>query len=275
MFTRCKPLLGTLVEITVPEAAAGAVDGAFAVIAKVHARMSFHADDSDLALLRKAHPGMTVEVAPETVEVLRIALDFYRDSNGLFDVTIGRELVRSGFLPQPEGSIWSRHQGTSADIEIVDDYRVRCHKPMLIDLGGIAKGFAVDRAIEVLQAARVTEGLVNAGGDLRMFGVRKWTVGLRDSDGAVRTSIALADCAIASSSNFGNRRKRFGRLQTPHIGADRLPIAIPGRVSVISERCVFADALTKVAIAAPDAAEGMMKRYAGKILAEPCMGWAA
>lgn len=275
MFTRCRPFLGTLVEISVPEAAAGAVDGAFAAIAHVHARMSFHAGDSDLAALRQSRTGMTVEVAPETVEVLRVALGLYRDSNGLFDVTIGRELVRSGFLPRPEGPIPSCHPGTSADIEIVDDRRVRCHEAMLIDLGGIAKGFAVDRAVAALQTAGVVEGLVNAGGDLRMFGNREWDVQLRDGDGAVRTRIALTDCAIASSANFGNRRRRFGRLHTPHIGAGRAPVAVPGRVSVIADSCMIADALTKVAMAAPETAHEMIMLYGGHILAETSLGKAA
>lgn len=275
MLTRCKPLLGTLVEISVPEAAAGTVDRAFAAIADIHARMSFHAKDSDLAVLRQAPLGVTVEVAPETVKVLRVALDLYRDSNGLFDVTIGRELVRSGFLPRPKGPMWSRQPGTSADIEIIDDCRVRCHKAMLIDLGGIAKGFAVDRAVAALQAAGAMEGLVNAGGDLRMFGGRKWDVQLRDGDRALRTSVALVDCAIASSSNFGNRRRRIGRLHTPHIGAGREPVTTLGRVSVISASCVIADALTKVALACPETAREMIKHYGGYILPESEIGKAA
>ena len=141
MLTRCKPLLGTLVEISVPEAAAGTVDRAFAAIADIHARMSFHAKDSDLAVLRQAPLGVTVEVAPETVKVLRVALDLY--------------------LPRPEGPMWSRQPGTSADIEIIDDCRVRCHKAMLIDLGGIAKGFAVDRAVAALQAGVEKVSLVD------------------------------------------------------------------------------------------------------------------
>lgn len=275
MLTRCKPLLGTFVEITVPEAAAGSVDRAFAAIADVHARMSFHNEDSDLAALRNARCGLVVEVAPQTVEVLRIALDLYRDSNGLFDVTIGHELVRSGFLPRPEGTIPFARPGTSADIEIVDDCRVRCHKAMLIDLGGIAKGFAVDRAVAALKTAGVPEALVNAGGDLRMFGAREWNVQLRDGDGALGMTIALADCAIASSSNAGWRRRRIGRLRTPHIGRGRVAVAAPARVSVIAERCVIADALTKVAIAAPEIAHEMITRYGGRILRESDLGKAA
>lgn len=275
MLTRCQPLLGTLVEITVPEATAGAIDGAFAAIAQVQARMSFHAADSDLAMLRKARPGEALEVAPATIEVLRIALELYRETNGLFDVTVGRELVRGGFLPQPEGLRASLCSGTSADIEIIDERRVRCHQPMLIDLGGIAKGFAVDRAVAALQATGVSEGLVNAGGDLRMFGARDWTVGLRDGDGTVRERIALANCAIASSANMGSANRRSGRLRTPHIGAGRAAIAAPARVSVIAARCVIADALTKVAIAAPASAQRIAVSYGARILHETALGKAA
>lgn len=275
MLTRCQPLLGTLVEVTVPEASAGALGSAFAAIAQVQAHMSFHAADSDLALLRNSRPGEAVEVAPETIEVLRIALKLYRETKGLFDVTVGRELVRGGFLPQPEGLTAAHCSGTSADIEIVDERRVGCHKPMLIDLGGIAKGFAVDQAVAALQAAGVSEGLVNAGGDLRMFGARDWTVRLRDGDGTVRESIALADCAIASSANAASSHRRLGRLRTPHIGAGRAPVSVPTRVSIIADRCVIADALTKVAIAAPAVAHRIAAVYGARILREAALGRAA
>ena len=275
MLTRCKPLLGTLVEITVPESAAGAVDGAFASIADVHAIMSFHDEGSDLAALRRAPVGTSVRVAPATVEVLRVALDLHRESGGLFDVTIGRELVRAGFLPRPEGPLPSSHPGTSADIEIIDDCHVRCHRPMLIDLGGIAKGYAVDRAVAGLRTSGVGEGLVNAGGDMRMFGPREWQVQLRDGDGAVRSGIALADCAIASSANRNNRRRRWGRTQTPHIGVGRMPVITEGRISVIAERCIIADAMTKVVMADPATAQAVLVRYGARACAEAPLGWAA
>lgn len=146
---------------------------------------------------------------------------------------------------------------------------------MLIDLGGIAKGFAVDRAVAELQATGVSEGLVNAGGDLRVFGARDWTVGLRDGDGTVRERIVLADCAIASSANMGSTHRRLGRLRTPHIGAGRAPLAVPTRVSVIAPRCVIADALTKVAIAAPANAQRIAASYGARILREASLGKAA
>lgn len=231
--------------------------------------MSFHDEASDLARLRRARPGDLVEVAQETVAVLRIALELYRQSGGLFDITIGRELVRAEFLPRPAAYRPGRFPGSSADIEIVDDLHVRCHRAMLIDLGGIAKGFAVDRAVEALQFAGVPEGLVNAGGDLRMFGDREWGIQLRDADEAVRWQVKLANCAIASSANLANRRKWLGRVHTPHIGFSRVPVLANRRTSVMAELCVIADAMTKIAMADKGLANRLLPQYGGRLLTEP------
>lgn len=275
MLTRCRPLLGTFVEVTVPRCAASAIDTAFAAIDHVQQRTSFHYEASDLARLRRARPGDLVEVAPETVAVLRIAVELYRQSEGLFDVTIGRELVRAGFLPRPAAYRPGRFSGSAADIEIVDDRHVRCHRAVLIDLGGIAKGFAVDRAVEALQSAGVFEGLVNAGGDLRMFGDREWEIQLRDADETVRWQVMLADCAIASSANLVNRHKRLGRVHTPHIGFRRTSVLANKRTSVVAELCVIADAMTKIAIADRDLAKRLLPQYGGYLLTEPAVELAA
>ncbi|MFW1123225.1 FAD:protein FMN transferase, partial [Vibrio parahaemolyticus] len=79
-----------------------------------------------------------------------------------------------------------RYDGTGADITVIDARRVRLARRVLVDLGGIAKGHAVDRAVAAMIAAGAPCGLVNAGGDLRGFGAMDWAIGLRDADGAVR-----------------------------------------------------------------------------------------
>lgn len=265
MLTRCRPLLGTFVEISVPQDAAPALDAGFAAIARVHERMSFHEETSDLARLRRAKPGTTVEVAPETAEVLRLALDLHCQSGGLFDVTIGKELSQGGFLPRLPRSRFTRFSGDSRDIEIIGERQVRCWRPLLIDLGGIAKGYAVDQAVEALRASGAQQGLVNAGGDLRMFGSRTWDIAFRDADDGVREIVPFSNCAVASSANLLNRRRRFGRLRTPHIGIARKPVVHPRRVTVVANRCVIADAMTKVAMAAPLIAERLLAGHEGHL----------
>lgn len=269
MITRCRPLLGTFVEITAPEEAGPAIDLAFAVIRHVHERMSFHEPESDLARLRAAIPGELVGVDPETVEVLRLAIDFHEATDGLFEIAVGRELVQSGFLPRDGVDNLNHFLGNSHDIEIIDDRHVRFKRRLLIDLGGIAKGYAVDRAVETLIAAGVTHGLVNAGGDLRAFGDRDWPIRLRDADGAVRQEVRLRNGAIASSENLSTRRRYRHRICTPHFGRDRRPVLVNARVSVVAERCVVADAMTKIAMVDMGLAEAILTGHCGQVLRDP------
>lgn len=266
MITRCRPSLGTFVEISLPDGNEQAAEQAFAAIAHVHRRMSFHESGSDLARLRDATPGKQVKVDRETVAVLRMAIELHHATSGLFDVTIGRTLVRSGFLPRGETIRLDHFPGTTRDIEIVDTHHVRCHRPMLIDLGGIAKGHAVDRAVEVLRSCGVAEALVNAGGDLRAYGDRDWPVGLRDADGEVRYVVPARDCAIASSSNLDNRRRVRGRDESVHIGYGRKSVLADHRVTVVATTCIVADALTKVALADRVLAEQVAQQFDARLL---------
>lgn len=266
--TRCRPLLGTLVEITVPQEAHAAIGPAFDAIAHVQACMSFHEPDSDLARLREVRSGKTIRVTRETVAVLRIALTIFRASGGLFDVTIGRQLVSSRFLPRVGREHLSRYIGTSADISIVDDTHVQINRPVLIDLGGIAKGYAVDRAVETLMAQGVPMGLVNAGGDLRAFGDHEWPILLRDADDVLRFMLPVRDCAVASSANLLNRKRHRGLPHGPHIGFDRKPVLTDRRVSVLAEQCVIADAMTKVAMVDTDLADHILKAHNGYVMPE-------
>lgn len=272
MITRLRPLLGTFVEITVPQLATSAVDDAFAAISEVDQLMSFHSEASDLAKLRRAQAGVAVEISSKTVEVMRIALNLYRQTNGLFDVTVGQELVDSGILPRPPSARASTVCGSSAEIEIIDANHICCHRPQLIDLGGIAKGYAVDQAIAVLQSAGVPAALVNAGGDLRIYGARQWEIWLRDGDGSLREKLMLSNCAIASSANLKTRRRHFFRTYTPHIGHCRKSILYDGRITVETEHCVIADAMTKIAMADHDLACRLLAKFGGRIMVEKKIG---
>lgn len=269
MITRCRPLLGTFAEITVPEGHETAVNNAFSAIAHVHARMSFHQDDSDLALLRMASTGDVVLLDAETIEVLRLALDLHRDSEGLFDVTVGATLVRTGFLPRSGIGRLADYCGTSADLTIVDGRHVRVGRRVLVDLGGIAKGHAVDLAVDALQRMGVPEGLVNAGGDLRAFGDRDWPVALRDADDISRLSVPARNCAIASSANFGNRRRHRGLSHSPHIGWQGKAVLCDDRITVVAHSCAIADAMTKIAMADMQLAQRLLTNYGGYVLQSP------
>jgi thiamine biosynthesis lipoprotein len=272
---RCRPWLGTFVEIAAPAGMEAEVEAAFAAIARIHRSMSFHEETSDLARLRRAPAGSLVEVDVETVTVLRIAAMLHQRSGGLFDVAIGARLVATGFLPRPSGIALRTMVGTAGDIEIVDDSHVRCHRPLLIDLGGIAKGHAVDRAAAILAAAGAEQAIVNAGGDLCVVGETGQIIDLRDADGGMEGSVEIADAALASSSNRHLRRRHHGSEVAPHLGRDHGAVLAEQAVTVIAGRCIIADAMTKVALADHRLAAEMLAELGGEIVALPSRRLAA
>ena len=208
---RAQPLLGTIVEIAASGAAAcglqDAVDEAFGAVAQVHRLMSFHDAESDVSRLNREAFARAVPVHAWTFEVLETALELHRRSAGLFDVAIAPLLQNWGLLPRSANDIEPIVEKTiSTDqIELLAGRRVRYRDPRVrIDLGGIAKGFAVDRALEVLREHGLLHGLVNAGGDLAAFGVEPETIHIRHPNDACRPLCLVEICntALASSGRL-------------------------------------------------------------------------
>jgi thiamine biosynthesis lipoprotein len=243
---RLRPALGTFVELRVeglaPQRALRAIDRAFAEVLDVQRLMSFHDRASDLSRLHRARVGAAVRIDARTCAVLEHALGIAALSQGRFDPTVAAQQVSWGLLPRPSHAAPPDPQATWRDIEIVGARRVRCARPLWIDLGGIAKGYAVDRAIEILIGAGASQAVVNAGGDLRVHGARTEPIELRhDRAGAATPLLELGDGAVATSASAAGRG--------PHVhGRTRRPSG--GRaVSVVAPRCATADALTKVVLA--------------------------
>ena len=117
--------------------------------------------------------------------------------------------------------------------------------------------------------------LIMLGGDLRMFGEHDWQIQLRDADNVVRHLLTARDCAIASSANLLDRRSVRGQLLAPHIGRNGAPVLTDRRVSVIAERCIIADAITKVAMVDARLTNQLLLPHGGYVLPETCMAGAA
>lgn len=258
---RARPLLGTLVELTVgglpPARLERAVQAAFAVVARIHARLSFHDPASDVARLNRLAVRRALTVGPDTWTLLRRALALSRQTDGCFDLTVARRLVTWGLLPAV-GTAPHRGGavGTWRDIELGAGRRVRFHAPLLVDFGGIAKGYAVDAAVRALRRAGVPAGLVNAGGDLRAFGPAPRTVHLRHpgDPGRFFALPPLHEIALATSAlTYSARRWRgatVGALVDPRTGA---ACGHGLSVTVFARSAWLADALTKPVAAAPGA----------------------
>jgi thiamine biosynthesis lipoprotein len=249
---RCRPLLGTFVEIGADGGAAradAAIAAAFAAVERVQRLMSFHDDASDVARLNREAAQRAVEVAPWTADVLRAAQHFHAATDGAFDVTIAPRLQRWGYLPESDSRAAATLATDQSAVELLPGNHVRFRRPVRIDLGGIAKGFAVDRAIDALRAAGVASGVVNAGGDLRVFGPAPSLIHVRDprEPGRVVPLVAIENAALATSASYFTRRKWRGRWVSPLVDPRRGRSCVrAASVSVRAATCMAADALTKV-----------------------------
>ncbi len=251
---RARPLLGTLVEIAAAgDAAESAIESAFAATAQVGRLMSAHDPASELSELNRRAHSEPVRVHAWTFDVLRLALRLYAESRGAFDCTVGAWHAQAGRLPQRAEALDAG--ACSADIELEERRTVRFHRKLHVDLGGIAKGYAVDRALEVLRDAGVDWGVVNAGGDLRVFGERAQPVHIRLPEGGLAPLGEVTNAALATSTTAGD----------PPLG---LPIVDPrsgteakgdGLVVVLADSCAIADALTKVVALRGPRAEALLQ----------------
>jgi thiamine biosynthesis lipoprotein len=273
---RARPLLGTFVEIAVAgeasDALEAAVEAAFAAVATVHRLMSFHESGSDVSRLNRDAAARAVEVHGWTCEVLETAVDLHRRSGGAFDISVAPALQRLGLLPDgpASGSIPSRHDVVRDPIHLLPQNQVRLASPAVkIDLGGIAKGFAVDRAVDALRQQGITEGIVNAGGDLRVFGPRPYAVDIRDPRQPDRTifRVALSNAALASSAGrFDPALSRHAFSSAVIDPVTALPAQSISGATVCAPTCVIADALTKVVMNAGENAGTVLEYYGADAL---------
>ena len=268
---RLRPLLGTFVEVAVAGAAVAdmpaAVEAAFAAIGTVHRLMSFHDEESDVSRLNHGAFEAAIRVHRWTFQVLQTALDVHRRSNGLFDIRIAPALQKLGLLPVHAGDFSGDAPLTSGHgaIELLANQRVRFHdRATRIDLGGIAKGFAVDRAIDVLRDFGMPSGLVNAGGDMAVFGPRGLVVTVRDPGcpGRALCRMELRDAALASS---GAGFDPFQSLAAAHAAvidpATGEPVCAVIGATVRAPSCLFADALTKIVIIGGEASLPLLEEF--------------
>src|SRR4029450_10266028 len=184
-----------------------------------------------------------------------------------FDITVAPWLTKWNYLPR-------RHYqfsptATSRDIFLRRNYEVFFRRSLIVDLGGIAKGFAVDRAVDALEDTGIECGIVNAGGDLRTFGPASQLIHLRHPTDPTRVAgaVRLRERAIATSGIYFERRKHHGRYVSPLLdGRSGQTARELISVSVAAAECMAADALTKVVFALREEAAGLLAQYGADAL---------
>ena len=246
-------------------AAVNAFDAVFVEVDRLDRLMTVWRDDSDVARLNAAAGRQPVPVSAETFEVLQTATDLARLTGGNFDVTFAALDVWK-FDHDIDGRVPSKAEIT-ARLPLVDhtalelDARARTaflKRPgMRVNLGGIGKGYAVDRAATLLRSHRLEHFMIQFGGDLYAAGRRgdrPWRVGLQDPRGAADQSFAtieLRDETFSTSGDYERSFVRDGRryhhIIDPHTGE---PARGARSVTIVARRAVLADAVAKAVFVA-------------------------
>jgi thiamine biosynthesis lipoprotein len=271
---RARPLLGTFVEISVcgdDQSRMGrAIDAAFDAVAMVHGLMSFHQADSDVGRINHEAATRPVSVHPWTFQVLQAARELQERTAGLFDITIAPILQDRGLLPCSRSNRATAPRRIAKRIAMAETMtmlpgrRIRMRVGTAIDLGGIAKGFAVDRAVDVLKSRGVSCGLVNAGGDLFAFGKQAHSVHVRDPRDPRRClcSVDVAEEAMASTgSSFDPFRSEDTSGSAVIDPRSRQPVDRIIGATVRAPSCTIADALTKIVMIDGAAASPLLDHY--------------
>lgn len=264
------PIMGTLADVAVvhddPAVAHAAIRSAFEALQETDRLMSRYRADSDVGRANRTPVGEAVLVDAHTAHVLARALDFARETAGAFDPCLGRavQLWNVNRRKSPPSAdevralagrdLW---RALELDVGARGSRVVRRDADVGIDLGGIAKGYGVDRAVTALRAHGVEHGLVNVGGDLYALGRRAdgepWAVGVRDAHDPRRITqtLQVTDEAVATSGDyrqfFDHAGRRYHHLLDPRTGAPTT-----GQVhsaTIVAPTCLAADARATAAFA--------------------------
>lgn len=285
---RAKPLLGTLVGVEVrsadPDLTYAATHAAFDAIHSVHRLMSFHDEQSDISRINRAAPGVAVQVDARTALLLRLALEISVASHGAFDCTVGSALVQHRLLPAfgdqtLEAPFGHRDCAANSPGFRVEEHAVVKERACIIDVGGIAKGYAVDLALDAIASLAADRGasfdhvLINAGGDLRHWGNRPATIQLRDPRrrDAFAGSFELLNGALATSATSGlaaaDADADTAGVPSALFDPDsRSPLPLGLGATVHAPTCAIADALTKVALVTRERSHPIFDRYGATVV---------
>jgi thiamine biosynthesis lipoprotein len=260
-YQRQAAMMGTSVGVELwaddPSLAQRAMATVFDEMRRTDELMSTYKPSSQISRVNAEAAQRPVVVDPTIVDVVDRALGFSRLSGGAFDITYASVGYLYDFRTREhpdDEAIAKALPGVDYRQVVVDRSRntIRFLKPgVRIDLGGIAKGYAVDRCIEMLRRLGIEHAMVNAGGDTRLLGDRRgrpWIVGIRDprQDGEVVVSLPLADEAISTSGDyeryFDEDGVRYHHILVPVTGR---PAGAVRSVTIVADDATTTEGLTK------------------------------
>jgi thiamine biosynthesis lipoprotein len=273
VYRKTKPLMDTLVTVTVvadsDKKADSAIEKAFSAIERFGDKIDFFKETSELSAINRNAGIAAVKVSPETLGVIEQAVYVAEKSDGAFDPTVGPEIGLWDFAKKirPSDEEIKKNLPLVGYRNIVIDKKKSTvflkEKGMKIDLGGIAKGYAADLAVDVLRRDGISAGIVANAGDISTFGLKpdgkRWNVGIKnprqkgEADELIAKA-ALSDKSISTSGDyeryFISEGKRYHHLLDPRTG---YPAGLSRSVTIITDRAAFTDAFaTAVFVLGPD-----------------------
>ncbi len=278
-FSQTREMMGTFVTITVyassQQKAEAAMDSAFEKIRKIEEVASIFDPQSQASYLNKH--GSIQEPSTHLSKLIAESKNYYQVSGGAFDITVQPilELWQEGLWEQPEEiqqqKVDAHMQLVGSDMINMDAAKIAFEKDhMKITLGGIAKGYAVDQAIQVLRQEGINHALVNAGGDIMTTGKKPdgtyWNIALANPDDSEDT-IAVFNVDNKAVATSGNYERYFDSdLRAHHILDPRTGYASDQCISttIISHSCMDADALsTAIFVLGPEEGINLVNRLDG------------
>jgi len=259
--TRNEPIMGTrcAVELWSEDKTAGdaAITSVFDDMRRIDRLMSTWKEDTEISRVNREGGKHPVKISKELFDLLVTSVQYSELTHGAFDITY----ASVGYLYDFKKGIHPDQQAIDKALPGInfrhmvlnpEQHTVYFQRPgMRIDLGGIAKGYSVDRGIEILQKQGITRAMVNAGGDTRIIGDRfgkPWIVGIRDPDHEGKTFLRmpLKDTAFSTSGDyeryFDENGRRFHHIIDPKTGDSARKCR---SVTIISGNATRTDALTK------------------------------
>jgi len=267
LIERNRKSMGTYIEITLwgadDAAGAAAIEDAFGEFDRLDRMMTTWLPDSEVSRINAAAgTGKAIAVSPELFECISRSVEFSRISGGLFDITVGGysgvwkfDEDNDGSIPEP--SLVQERKKLVGWKDLVVGAKGRTvllrRKGMRITLGGIAKGYAVDRATQILRKRGFTDFIVRAGGDMYVagrHGDRRWRVGIRDPRGPRDAIFAAAEVEDMTFSTSGDYErfvvrdgKRYHHILDPRTG---YPASASRSVTVMAKDGTTAEGISKI-----------------------------
>ncbi len=251
------------------------MEAGFSELVRIDAMMSDYKPESELSRVNANAFKGPVPVSPELIEVLSIAKKYSALSDGAFDVTIGpvvdlwRESQKKNELPTKEQLAEGKAKVGYEKLILGDDNTVRfAVEGMRLDLGAIAKGYAIDKAVEAMKRTGATAGLVDVGGDVKTFGAppkpkTHWIIGLQDpaKEGSLLLTLKINDMAVATSGDYRRydevEGKKHSHIKDPSTSKSVTKLI---SVSVIAPTATIADILaTTVSVIGPEKGMAMIE----------------